>query len=266
MDTDLAFQWPGKQNTHSKVSEGQLKDLEQREAALGEAQKQVTAQKAEQEKFDEQLRTREKELEELFKTKEEELDARFKTKEEELDARFKIREELKQQTGENNKSEEYLDDPNKKLREKLDQEFSFKEAVLNKQKEQNDRKEKDLSEREAQLGKSVGASGPSETELLKAENENLKLKLKISELEAEMSRLKNSSAKGSGPKVKVMPKQIPSTPKDSTAKTANMSKPRTNIDGAKADDEAGAIKFDCGHVVYPPPRKLRKKLVGMLYQ
>jgi chromosome segregation ATPase len=255
MDTNLAFQWPGKQNTHSKVSEGQLKDLEQREAALLEAQKEVTAQKAEQEKFDEQFRTREKELEELFKTKEEELDARFKT-----------REELKQQTGENNKSEEYSDDPNKKLREKLDQEFASKEAVLNKQKEQNDRKEKGLSEREAQLGKSVGASGPSETELLKAENENLKLKLKISELEAEMSRLKNSSAKGSGPKVKVMPKQIPSTPKDSTAKTANMSKPRTNIDGAKADDEAGAIKFDCGHVVYPPPRKLRKKLVGMLYQ
>jgi hypothetical protein len=218
----------------------------------------VTAQKAEQEKFEEQLRTREKELEELFNTKEEELDARFRTREE----------ELKQQAGGNNKSDECLDDPNKKLREKLDQEFASKEAVLNKQKEQNDRKEKDLSEREAQLGNNVGASGPLETELLKAENENLKLKLKISELEAEMSRLKNSSAKGSGPKTKVMPKQIPSTPKDDKVKTANMSKPRTNIDGAKADGaaEAGAIKFDCGHVVYPPPRKLRKKLVGMLYQ
>jgi hypothetical protein len=285
MDADLSFKWPGVSSTQSKISDAQAKDLEQREQVLAKAQKDIASQKAEQEKVEEQFKARRDELRQQQQ-------AAAGNKSDGEDGADDCNKEL----------EKKLDELRAKERDVAAREAAVNEEKQQNDAKSKDlkAKEKELQEREKQMGQNqsdgndggiskadqttgtndenannnTSGNGVSEADLLRSENENLKLRLKTHELEAEIARLKKSTAQGTGagPKAKGdgMPKRLPPQSAKEVSKTANMSKPRDknagrDVGDKKTDGDKDAIRFDCGHVVYPPPRKLRRKMIGMLY-
>lgn len=91
-----------------------------------------------------------------------------------------------------------------------------------------------------------GSQSASRIELLKAENENLKLNLKIQELEEQLKNARKSQADGNA--------------RERTNGNAISHSPPNNR------GKGQPVVYECGHVAYPPPRKLRYHVVGMLYE
>lgn len=139
-----------------------------------------------------------------------------------------------------------------------------REASLKKREQELARQEEDLKKRMASMEstqQTLPATGPNgeqadgvpdgrgpddnQLAILKAENENLKLKLRIQELE---EQLRSTSKPARKPPVK-------------TSRGGPPSNTSTNGLGKK-----DPVVYECGHVAYPPPRKLRRHVVGMLYE
>lgn len=137
--------------------------------------------------------------------------------------------------------------------------LSDKEQGLGKQEAALKKREQNLAKQEAALqqqqsGDEVAPAqvddnddgtgqSASQLELLKLENENLKLQLKVQELE---EQLKKSQAK---PEAGKAPRRITSS-----------------HGGANGTSKKEPVTYECGHIAYPPPRKLRRNVVGMLYE
>ncbi|KAK5126151.1 hypothetical protein LTR85_011507 [Meristemomyces frigidus] len=62
------------------------------------------------------------------------------------------------------------------------------------------------------------------------------------------------------------PNKQDQTSKNALAAASKPRDPATKPVSSVAEDDEDVIRFSCGHVAYPPPRKLRKKMVGVLYE
>lgn len=132
---------------------------------------------------------------------------------------------------------------------KREEELAKKEAELRERLKYNnaaaqDREEDNDSGTKSTLGDESQSAG--QLELLKAENENLKLKLRIQELEGQLKDSRKPSSK------------------EDTCKPARPKAPSSVNPGSLGKKDP--VVYECGHIAYPPPRKLRRHVVGMLYE
>ena len=231
-------------------------ELEEREKALAQKVKKAAAQEAEQKKSEEHLKAQTDAVdkrEQALAQKEKELAARENRSKEQSQPAPQatnngshVREEMQRK----------LDVLGSKL-DKAESELAAVKARNDKQSEQNKKKASALARKEAELirkeeklnqrrdeaqqaphkptAASNGPSGPSEADMLRAKNENLKLQIRNKLLEGENERLKSASQSG-------------------FSQGAN---------GQIGDD---GLKFSCGHVLLPPPRKIGREMVGILYK
>lgn len=186
-----------------------------------------------------------------------------------------------------------LDEKDALLRER-EQKLADQEEVL-KQKEQQSVKSDQAkpstgstNTKPATKSKDAGDARKSDRDLdlIKAQNDRLKLQLKVHELEEQLAEARQPASKkdasipikGTTPPAK--PKQVNGTKplREPTAKpvtSANTSKPLSKPSPAKVHSEGtngaatsagGPVAFQCGHVVYPPPRKIKRRLIGLMYE
>ncbi|KAK5737321.1 hypothetical protein LTR17_006738 [Elasticomyces elasticus] len=163
--------------------------------------------------------------------------------------------DLKKKEAEVKKWEEQVAKQEEDLKKRQSQSAVKREASVNKRERDATKKEEDLRKRASELEKakksqsqpqaargeaSAGTAASKHTiELLKAENERLvlkgendtlKLQMKVKDLEHELEKTKHAAAD------------------------------KSIIRPSKA------INYGCGHKAYPPPRKIEKRIVGIMYE
>ena len=217
-----------------KLADQKTKDLEQREAALNEKQQGLADEEAAQKKREDELAAKEEKLNDI-----EQREADLEKRQGEI-----LAQESEQKKPANDPT------PNSK-------------------------------NGGAGTGKGTDANNDADKrddpmKVLKAENEALQLKLRVQDLEKQLEWVKQPSAarRSDGNK----PQADPVSGRGTSSTEANTSKPlskQANAGASKANGIApptsratqnGHTKPECDHKVYPPPRKLERKVVGYIYK
>lgn len=287
-DTTATFDYPGKASAGNSTKAQELatkeQALQQRETALAEEEKDIATKQAKLEDL-EQREAAVAQNEQSSSAKEAKL-AKLK---DQLDADRADYEKGKGTAAQPDKTQSEEDNKQQQanLQRKTDElrvnerDLAARQARLDKKQQQNKAKEDELKRKEARLASAPASGGPTDVDLLKAENANLKLHLRITELEKELEKsARNASQpapvdnKGSNSSALVSdsssaPSGHPtpaSNSKTDIALTDNSGMERTFEHGNHLiGEKEQPVTVSCDHIFYAPPRKIRRKIIGIMY-
>lgn len=127
------------------------------------------------------------------------------------------------------------------------------------EKKKEKKKEKKAKKVEAQHVSTAKDNGATKEDLSRVERDNANLQLRLSKLEEQLAQVQRAAATK-------LEEQLAQLQRAAAASASDAKRSETQqIPTAKGDNTA-PVSFKCGHTVYPPPRKLRRRMIGILYE